>query len=280
MTEIYFNWKTTPGVGDFMMGLNIAYRRHHRGGMPVTINFHWYHDRDHYHHCEDPETILERFDYIHNFYLNKGSIKIDHTFNSTYYLPERWEFKKDGVPLDFTPRYEKSVNHWSFDQRSYLPTDKNKVVIWRPMMNAEEPRLWKRRVTNEEWQLIIDNLVDLGYNVVELEYKTPVSEVVYHINTCAFTVSYDGMWHYVAKNFWKPMIVFSNDAITGYNTKHALRISSKKTLLYSLNLNSKANIEDKLISPYDRMMEKAEYYRDDFWEWLAGMDERCKLTGR
>lgn len=266
-----------------MMGLNIAYRRHHNKKHPTTINFHWYHDKDHYHHCEDPETILDRFEYIHNLYHNKGSIKIEHTFNSRY-APllgdHRWEFKKDGVAIDYSPRYHKYSNHWSFDPKRYRPTDEHKVVIWRPMMNAEQPRLWKRRVSDADWRLIIDNLEDLGYNVVELEYKTPVSEVVHHISTCAFTVSYDGMWHYVAKNFWKPMFVLSSDMITGFHTKHALRISAIKTLPYCLNLYSEAKIEDKLISPYARMIEKAQYYRDDYWDWMAGLEDRCKSTAQ
>ena len=268
MIEEYYNWKTTPGVGDFMMGLNVAYARYGRKRRPITINFHWYHEPDHYHHCEDPETIIERFNYIHNFYYKKDAVKVQHTFNSTNPLNDRWEGFKNGVPRGMddlrTKWYE---NAWSFDPKMSLPTDDNKVVIWRPMMNAEVPRLWKRRVTDDEWQIIIDSLEDLGYNVVELEYKTPISEATYHINTCSFTLSYDGMWHYIARNFYKPMIVLSNDAITHFHTRHALRVSTNKTLSYCMNLNSQAWIDKKLISPLDKIFQKAAAAQKQFWEW-------------
>jgi len=269
LNEEYYNWKTTPGIGDWMMGLNIAYRRQTRKNRPVTINFHWYHDHDHYHHCEDPETSIERFNYIHNFYYKTGAVNIEHTFNSTHnaLLNNRWQYFKNGVEKLLDIRESGNTNSWVFDPRLILPTDDNKVVIWRPKMNAEIPRLWKMRVTDKEWDLLIDNLEGLGYSVVELEYKTPISEATYHINTCAFTLSYDGMWHYIAKNFFKPMIVLSNDAVTGFHTKHAVRISSKKTLPYCLNMNSKVKIDGKIISPHDRMIEKSHMYREEFWEW-------------
>ena len=281
--EEYINWKTTPGVGDFMMGLNVAYGRWGRKRRPVTINFHWYHDKDHYHHCEDSETILERFDYIHSFYYQTGAVKIEHTFNSTNPLEFRFDWTKDGKPLemDLWNEYKfQRLNTWPFDPKHRLPTDKKKVVLWRAMMNAEQPRLWKRRISNDGWQIIIDHLKELGYNVVELEYKTPISEVTYHINTCLFTISYDGMWHYIAKNFHKPMIVLSDDMVTHFHTVHALRISYRKTFEYCLNLDLTTSIKqggDKVpseVSPYNYIMKKSAKEDRMFWEQLLEYNKR------
>jgi hypothetical protein len=44
---------------------------------------------------------------------------------------------------------------------------------------------------------------------------------MYHISNCEATVGYEGMWHFVAKNFWKPMIIFTKDNITNLHTPNA-----------------------------------------------------------
>ena len=51
---------------------------------------------------------------------------------------------------------------------------------------------------------------------------------MYHIATCKATVSYEGMWHYIAKNYHKPMIVMSADVITQLHTPNALSFSKQK----------------------------------------------------
>lgn len=216
---------TTEGVGDFMFALNRLYTVSHRTKMKINAEFNWYHDKNMLWHFEDPETIYERFIHIHNLYANKNMIKIKHVFNSTDKDLIDEKFRVDDVRLNFFLKREFWDNEWHFKETIALPVQENKIVIWRATFNASEAREWKRVVTNEMWDEAIDVFKWMGYNVVELTYRSPVREAMYHINTCAFVVCYDGMWHYVAKNFWKPMIVASRSTITKYHTPHALRLS-------------------------------------------------------
>ena len=96
-----------------------------------------------------------------------------------------------------------------------------KIVLWRQTFNAAAPRSFKRAFDNDGWNYIVKSLQDQGYNVVEIDYRTPIREVMYHISNCEATVGYEGMWHMVAKNFWKPMIIFTKDNISRLHTPNA-----------------------------------------------------------
>lgn len=244
-------WRGTPGVGDFMWALNCA---HNYAGLikksKVNLEFHWEHDEDYLHHFEDPETIIERLHYIHNFYHRKDDVVVTHVFNSTGRYTD-WRYGDDIIPADkdehkpkvITRNIEKNrfwfesgyysdvsgspapTNDWFFRRDAFRRTDVKKVVIWTPRYNAETPRTWKRFLTNSEWTVIISKLRKAGMNVVELNYRTPVREAMYHISTCRLVVCYDGMWHYIARNFAKPIVVVSTEGITRYHTPHCLKIS-------------------------------------------------------
>lgn len=226
--NLMLHCKTTPGVGDFMFALNRAFMMGHNIGMKFPVTFHWKHGTDHLHHFEDPETIIERFEYLLPMYRDYQLWDIQHTFNS--YHSDDLERKRFIVSDDLRQhtkssmaKVEKMWQEWSFND--YFNKETKKVVIWRTLFNAETPRAWKRLVTNDEWDNAIDILQSLGYHVEELSYRTPVREAHYHIKTCEFVVCYDGMWHYIAKNYWKPMIVASRSGITKVHTPHALMLN-------------------------------------------------------
>lgn len=247
-------WRGTPGVGDFMWALNSAHNYCYEYNTKVTLEFHWEHDKDHLHHFEDPETIIERLEYMHNFYHRKDDVTVAHVYaQKTRY--SGWKFSDDLVKEDDgsvrimakkRPNkkrfwFESGVYHdkegsnkgapnsnWIFREDAFRKTDKRKVVIWRPTFNAEVPRTWKRSLTHEEWDDIISLLRQGGLNIVELTYRTPISEAMYHISTCRQIVCYDGMWHYIARNFCKPMIVMSSEGITSYHTPQAIKTNKKE----------------------------------------------------
>jgi len=240
------SWRGTPGVGDFMWALNCVHLHAYRTNTKVNLEMHWEHDEDHLHHFEDPETIIERMHYIHNFYHRQDDVLITHVFNSKDRYSD-WSFDDDIVMENGLKRIKANMrsknrfhfesetykdndgpvpdNDWLFRQDAFQPTDKNKVVIWRPTFNAEIPRTWKRLLTDELWDGIIKKLCRAGLNITELTYRTPVREAMYHISNCRLVLCYDGMWHYVAKNFAKPLAVISTEDVTKYHTPHAVRIS-------------------------------------------------------
>ena len=260
------NWGTTPGMGDVMMGLNCAHRwSEEKKGKPIHLNLHWFHDDKHLHHFEEEETIIERTDYINQLYL-EANVTVNHIFNSDRKQLTLPEYRYDWLNV----RRDRDVNNWVFRPNTFLPVDEDKVVLWRPIFNAEIPRYWKRTITNSEWDFIIYNLKNMGYNVVELCYRTPIREATYHINTCNFIVCYDGMWHYIAQNFFKPMIVASHDAITRYHTRQAVPYAKNKFVDYVTNIHTPVDIKGEIISPYDHMKRRAKLHEKIFWDWYNG----------
>lgn len=253
MSRELITWRGTPGVGDFMWALNCAHNYCWRNNTQVILEMHWEHGEDHLHHFEEEETIIERFEYIHNFYHRKDDVEVKHIFNadSRYKF---WKYADDiiydvdgGLPRQAVIRRVNKArfyfesgeyndtegspappNHWVFRKEVKKPRDKHKIVIWRPTFNAEQARTWKRGLTNDEWDDIISMLRGQGFNVVELTYRTPVSEAFYEISTCRMILCYDGMWHYIGKNFHVPMIVISKDGVTKYHTPHAMAVSGLK----------------------------------------------------
>lgn len=252
-------WRGSPGMGDIMWALNCAHAHAFEEKRPVNLEMHWNYGEDHMHHFEDPETMIERMEYIHNFYHRKDDVHVTHVYNSTGRYSD-WKFEDDLVleangkkrQAAFSTHYNKSRfwfesgkysdqpgdpipnSHWFFRRDAFLPTDKKKVVIWRPLFNAETPRTWKRLLTNDKWDSIIAKLRAGGHYIVELSYRTPIREAMYHINTCRLVVCYDGMWHYIGRNFAKPMIVSSDEGITKYHTPNAVRANPDINALHNM----------------------------------------------
>lgn len=212
----------TIGCGDFMNYLNVAYLKSYLLQTPVTIDFHWSHSKDYNFHFEDPETIIEKIDYFNSFYLKeKSEVIINHKFDSK----NIYAFSQRFIPTknNFRFHYKKKVFHqndWVF-RHVQDPIDK-KIVIWNSVNNASNPRMFKRSFDRYGWNAVIEKIQSQGYKVTEIDYRTPIREVLYHISTCEATVSYEGMWHYVAKNLNKPMIVLTKDNVTKYHTPDAL----------------------------------------------------------
>ena len=245
-------WRGTPGIGDFMWALNCVHNYCYSYNKKVTLEFHWEHDKDHLHHFEDPETVIERLEYLHNFYHRKDDVEVVHVYeaNSRY---KDWKFSDDLVPEDdgsiriAAIQRKKSrfwfesgmysdeeggnppISDWGFRKDAFREIIPNKVVIWRPTFNAETPRTWKRLLTNNQWDDIISKLRQTGLYTVELTYRTPVSEALYHISTCRQIVCYDGMWHYIARNLCRPMVVISTEGVTKYHTPQCVRANPYDT---------------------------------------------------
>lgn len=212
------DWKGTPGVGDILFGYNSIHMLHHLASKrrhieKSIINVHWTHSKDHLHHFEDPETIIERADYLHNFYHNHDSVQINHIFNSTD--EEIMRLRHRGFQRTISPvAVIDGLSGWIYRRDVWCDNpDPKKVVFWRTLFNAEIARGWKRIFTNDDWDRILYILSKRGFNLVELTYRTPVREAFYHINTAKFCIFYDGMWQYIAKNLCKPVIALGDNSI-------------------------------------------------------------------
>ena len=245
-------WRGTPGVGDFMWALNSCHRYATDNDVSkINLEFHWEHGEDYLHHFEDPETIIERCDHIHNFYHDKDRVEVHHIYNAQGRYRD-WKFNDDVV---LESNGEKRIaaimrekarfwfqsghytdktgdrapdNNWIFRKDAFQDIVSNRIVFWRPTWNAEQPRTWKRQFTNEDWDQLINHFKALGFDMHELSYRTPASEAMYLISTARMVICYDGIWHYVAKNFARPLAVISGEGVTKYHTPNALRLNPNK----------------------------------------------------
>lgn len=248
-------WKGTPGVGDYMMGLNVAHHFAYTKMTPVHVEFNWYHDRHYRHHPEDPETIIERLSYSYDYYAHRDMVSYTNEFNSTD--GKLYVDRYHGV--DFKPTAENRVNYWCHDKSLFKSPQKDKVVIWRPLHNAEIAPKWKEVVDNYTWNKIIDILQYAhGYDVVELTYRTPIAKAYEEINSAEFVLCYDGMWHYVARNFLKPMLVTSANRVTRFHTPNALMLPNNQ-FAYEFILKLHEPTRDG--SNYDKMIRANERYK-------------------
>jgi len=244
-------WRGTPGVGDFMWALNSChkYAADHNVSK-INLELHWEHGEHHNHHFEDPETIIERCNYIHNFYHQQERVEIHHIFNADGRY-KHWKFNDDVVletngdrriaainnhgfkarfffesgHYDDAPGSDAPDNDWIFREDAFQDYNPNRIVFWRPTWNAERPRTWKRIFDDSDWDHLIAHFRTLGFDMHELSYRTPVSEVMHLISTSRMVICYDGIWHYVAKNFARPLAVISGEGVTKYHTSNALRLN-------------------------------------------------------
>ena len=213
-------WKTTVGIGDSMYGLNIAHMRAFVNQKPTKFELHFFHPKDYYHHYEDPESVYDRYQYVRSRYMWPDMVHVDLNFNSV----DTKLYKKfyQGI----TRRQNSEMyRYWAMDPTIDTTPISRKICLWRPTFNASQQLSgYKLPMLDHEWERLIARLEDFGWNIVEVDYRTPITEVLYHIRTCEVCLSYEGMYHYIAKNLFKPHIVFSNSSITRWHTPAAIWI--------------------------------------------------------
>ncbi len=220
-----------------MTTLNLVHRFCYDNNCSANITFYWPSPKGFLYYFDDVETEWERIEYIKTLYFNPRLVSTSHTFNH----PIRKRLKSNHLLLDNEPYpWGTKDSNWRFEDSLRLPVRNNKVVIWSYLHNASRPKDWKTAIGN--WHEIPNTLDALGYDVVELTHRTPIREAVWHINTCEFIVSYDGMWHYISKNFAKPHFVTSNGWFTKIHTPQAIMLNREDMVLPSLYQVENTNV--------------------------------------
>ena len=230
-------WRGTWGIGDSMWGLNVAHVHAKKIDAPVNLEFHWSHDEDYLTHPDDPETIIERTEWIATRYHREDDVVITHVYNSDLFDPDNTSGIKHKDRFYFEDNSEDPQGippqDWGFKKQEFINPLK-KIVIFTPTHNSEPPRKWKRFLTNSDWDAIIQALRWRGWDTRILTYRTPIRDAYTQIKEARFVVCYDGMWHKIGRNFAKPMLIPSWEGITTYNTPNAVKISNRAKFLSAI----------------------------------------------
>ena len=253
-------WKATVGIGDSMYAFNSAYIGAFINQKPVNLELHYHFPENYYYHYEDPESVDARAKYVLDRYMWKDIVNVTHIFDSQdlalykkKYIGARYPWKK----------LSEWYKYWSFDTSIDSSPIHNKIVLWRPTFNAEQQvKSFKFPLLESEWQRLIDRLKDFGYDVVEIDYRTPIREAFYHIRTCECCLSYEGMWHYISKNFFKPHIVITSANITHWHTPAAYVLRNE-----SFFIDTKLK---KIAYYIEAATEKADSYKKVFFKLING----------
>lgn len=187
-------WATGIGYGDFVTGLGYAHTSSLKYQIPVNLNFHWFHSKDYLYDKKDPETIVERCNYVQSVLRPLSTVSVTHTYNS-----------------NFTYRFINQLDEFNPMHGLWYSTLKGEesrsVVLWTTKHNKEFPGVSKDPAY-KMWDKIVERLELYNYNVKEVTYRTPIKEKIELIRTCAFGIGYDGLAHQLFKFMWKPLIVF------------------------------------------------------------------------
>jgi len=161
-----------------------------------------------------------------------------------------------------------SINTWLFHPKFLdLPVHDNLVVIWRTKFIDSKYPSFKDSYDSSYWDLIIPILKMKGYNVVEVSHRTPIAEVFYLISRCKFIVAYNGMYHYIAKNLVKPMIVLGDSSIIRTHNPQATHFyCPKKDKTPRDVLDYLLNIEKN----YPKMLKKTERIKREVKQIVYG----------
>lgn len=194
----------TYGYGDIVGSAAYALRNHYK-----KICFVWFTNRrwsppDKKYHKDDPESILERTNYIVR--------KMSKTMRVSHVL-------KDGMI---------SRPYHAYRQRYYdtlcpfldKAEDRGHVALWTTKYNADNihyhPKLqFKDPVHHDDIMQALD-VVDAP--IAHVSYRDPIHTTFEKIRTASICIGYEGIGQLIAKNYYKPTITFSRGNISKCTT--------------------------------------------------------------
>lgn len=211
-------------AGSLVRNLSYLFLYCHNFVGRINLNLFW-HPKEFlkHNHYEDVESWIEKNNYI----VKKLNISAD--INITHYVATNKRMPVIEIVGEEDLDGKMIRKRYTFPNKSMfkinLKTQKDKVCFWRYDKNAltnhrdsDHYEVWVKEnsYTPEEWCQLYEFLNE-RYNVVELEYRTPIREVYYHLSTCEFVVGYGGMWHNLSDYLDNPIISILNPERTLIN---------------------------------------------------------------
>lgn len=200
---IRIRWKGKIGYGDIVSPICYAHNVSHKLNTDVVVQFQWPHGPEQKIEQSDPETLWERADVIARLCCSDNtSVSVIHNFNDPI------EYNHSNYDWDIVGK-DQYHNYW-------YPTIRNKPLSNTVVVNTTEGnvvslkqygRPWKDPIAND-WA-VVRKLLGEKYNVVTVDYRTPIDTLVSLLRDAAGFVGYHGTAAWVAKFMHTPSIIFA-----------------------------------------------------------------------
>lgn len=237
-----------------------------------------------YKNWDETESSLDRFNFLHSMLEFKGDVNIHFNhkiLKGGLYVGEAAKkefFKKKCVPLHrlmqgLANRDECQDNRvllWPL--RNCLERIPKKVTFWKPtfvhkMWGQADNIKWvggpNRMKTSHmlyyynEWNEVLDNLKK-NYNVVEVEYRTPIKEVYYHLSTSEFSFGFNGICQSISVGLSTPTILCSFKPTSNLDYDHLIYSTEVSPRLFEdrVYIEKIVDIARQKVSPFRDFYEK------------------------
>jgi hypothetical protein len=221
---IDIQWKGKIGYGDIISPICYAHNVSFKLETPVRLTFRWSHGPVHKIHPSDPEALWQRASFFDMLCEKQGTdVTLIHKFDH---------------PLDINHtnydwnilRNDQYHNHW-FPKQPHIGGT-NLIVVNSTQGNTkslkEYGKAWKDPVA-EYWPDVIQQLTK-KYEVVVVDYRTPVDQLVDLLRKARGFVGYHGTAAWPAKFMKVPSVLFTDGAKLSRNAFPDAYISVKKNL--------------------------------------------------
>lgn len=168
-------------------------------------------------HQDQTETPQHQIDYLLRFVPNRN-FDFDHVLVDDQTFQEHFNFlnavHRDAVTNGVANNFPIKLSYDKVLQlNNTLLRKDNKIVFWKDTFIHHDQadvgncHLGKRPFNYEDWQKLF-HFLNNNYEVVEIEYRTPISEVMYHLATCEVCIGQSGLWNLNASALHTPQITF------------------------------------------------------------------------
>lgn len=228
---IDIQWKGKIGYGDIVSPVCYAHNLSFKLKTEVNLTFRWQNGSSHKIHRTDPETLWERADYIAAMCEERDTVvNIEHRFHDPLNI--------NHTNYDWTI-VGKDVYHNYWRPKVFNQLESKTIVVNSTDGNTTSLKTygkpWKDPIARQ-WGRVVDTL-SKQYNVVVVDYRTPINELVALLQTAKGFVGYHGTAAWVAKFTHTPSILFADGGSLTRNAFPYAHIESDPARLDNVLIN-------------------------------------------
>lgn len=225
MIDIQWRLMYTGGYGDIISPLCYAHNVSFKLKTPVELTFRWQHGPNRKAHPSDPETLTSRADYLASLCIHRETIvDVQHVYGNIMNI-KHTNYDWNVVGID---QYH---NYWKPHKPNQ--TNTNTIVVNSTANNictlSRYGKPWKDPIEGH-WHYVIESLSQ-RYDVVVVDYRTPVEELVRLLQSARGFFGYHGTAAWVAKFMHTPSIIFSDGGTLTRNAFPYAHVESKVSVL-------------------------------------------------